>query len=1004
MASNQPLTFTAQQANSTIMLKKNSSPTAINLQYSVDDGSTWSTFTVGTTYTLANIGDTFQLRATSTNASGMGQAPTKCHQFVMTGRIAANGNIMSLYDKDFDTKSVAMTNSGLIRLFHGCTSLTTPPELPATTLAQQCYQSIFQDCTSLTTAPELPATTMASSCYNGMFSGCTSLTTPPELPATTLAQSCYNGMFTNCTSLTVAPKLPAKTLSQSCYQSMFQGCTSLTSAYELPATTMAKYCYNGMFNGCTSLDSVTASISSNDLALGTYTVNWLNGVASNGTFYYTNPDFDPDDITNRSVSTVPSGWNIVEYQQPLTFTAEEDGSTIQLQKNGSPTTVSLQYSTDGGSTWSTFSVATTYTLESIGDTIQIRATSTNASGMGQSTSKYHYFVMSGKIVASGDVMSLYDVDFATKSIAMTQYGLSFLFKNCTSLTSAPELSATTLASDCYRAMFNGCTSLRIAPQLPATTLTNYCYFYMFADCTSLTEAPELPATTMKIFCYQNMFDSCTSLTVAPELPATTLASDCYQNMFRGCTSLRIAPQLPATTLADYCYQNMFYGCTSLTEAPELQATTMKTYCYGSMFNSCTSLAIAPELPATTLAQSCYNGMFYGCTSLTEAPELSATTLSSNCYTSMFRDCSSLTQAPELPATSVVSSCYSNMFNGCTSLNSVTAAISSEDLALGTYTNSWLNGVASEGTYTYLDPDFDPNSITRGVDTVPTGWIIAAPHAQTEFYLAGDLVKTFALNGKYVKTLYINGNQVLFNGEIGPTPRNTNFRLTNIGNSTDYPSDTWRVEIHMPTECDMQVYHSDSGETTSLTAGDNIITLPYGEYLEFEGDNQHGLYPDDDYFHIVCPSSGAYEASGKLKTLAQYDTKEGHSFYALFSGNGGLRKADRLTIPTGYNGSESAFESMFSGCTNLTSAPDTIPPNNGKNCYKGMFNGCANLNSVGVRWTEWPSAIGAETEICTTGWMTNAGTSATNPTFKCPSTLVIADRDNDFVPSNFTITH
>jgi hypothetical protein len=60
---------------------------------------------------------------------------------------------------------------------------------------------MFYGCTSLTTAPQLPATTLASSCYQGMFSGCISLTEAPELPATTLASECYDGMFRNCSSL-----------------------------------------------------------------------------------------------------------------------------------------------------------------------------------------------------------------------------------------------------------------------------------------------------------------------------------------------------------------------------------------------------------------------------------------------------------------------------------------------------------------------------------------------------------------------------------------------------------------------------------------------------------------------------------------------------------------------------------------------------------------------------------------------------------------------------------
>ena len=60
--------------------------------------------------------------------------------------------------------------------------------LPATTLANSCYDNMFYNCTSLTTAPELPATTLANYCYSNMFQNCTKLITVPKLPATTLAK------------------------------------------------------------------------------------------------------------------------------------------------------------------------------------------------------------------------------------------------------------------------------------------------------------------------------------------------------------------------------------------------------------------------------------------------------------------------------------------------------------------------------------------------------------------------------------------------------------------------------------------------------------------------------------------------------------------------------------------------------------------------------------------------------------------------------------------------
>jgi hypothetical protein len=116
-----------------------------------------------------------------------------------------------------------------------------------------------------------------------MFYGCKSLKTAPELPATTLAYYCYNSMFQNCISLTTAPKeLPATILANYCYRSMFSGCKELIEAPELPATTLADYCYIYMFKGCTKLNNITM------LAINTSAYSclydWVYGVSSSGTF------------------------------------------------------------------------------------------------------------------------------------------------------------------------------------------------------------------------------------------------------------------------------------------------------------------------------------------------------------------------------------------------------------------------------------------------------------------------------------------------------------------------------------------------------------------------------------------------------------------------------------------------------------------------------------------------------------------------------------------------
>lgn len=120
----------------------------------------------------------------------------------------------------------------------------------------------------------------------------------------------------------------------------------------------------------------------------------------------------------------------------------------------------------------------------------------------------------------------------------------------------------------------------------------YCYAFMFYQCDSLVSAPELPAIDLTASCYVGMFRGCYNLANAPELPATNLAESCYNGMFWTCKSIANAPKLPATTLAGACYADMFYGCTSLITAPELPATTLAYRCYNRMFQGCKSIKIS----------------------------------------------------------------------------------------------------------------------------------------------------------------------------------------------------------------------------------------------------------------------------------------------------------------------------------------------------------------------------------------------------------------------------
>jgi hypothetical protein len=70
---------------------------------------------------------------------------------------------------------------------------------------------MFRDCTSLTTAPTLPATTLADSCYSFMFGGCTKLNYIKMLATDISISSCLGGWVNGVASTGTFVKNPDMT-------------------------------------------------------------------------------------------------------------------------------------------------------------------------------------------------------------------------------------------------------------------------------------------------------------------------------------------------------------------------------------------------------------------------------------------------------------------------------------------------------------------------------------------------------------------------------------------------------------------------------------------------------------------------------------------------------------------------------------------------------------------------------------------------------------------------
>ena len=233
----------------------------LNLQYRINNEK-WNDFIVGTTADIKiGAGDVLQFKGD--NKEGVSENGTSGYNtlnFGISGNpVALSGNIMSLIDGVGETTVIP---------------------------CDYCFCRLFRNSAIKTVSSDfLPATTLKSSCYRDLFSGCQNLTQAPELPATTITDGCYNGMFYGCKSLVTAPELPAKVLLDGCYGYMFNGSTSLNYVKCLAT--------EGTVNGDGTVPSALD--------------NWLEGVASTGTF---------EKISGVSYEAggkgIPEGWTVKE--------------------------------------------------------------------------------------------------------------------------------------------------------------------------------------------------------------------------------------------------------------------------------------------------------------------------------------------------------------------------------------------------------------------------------------------------------------------------------------------------------------------------------------------------------------------------------------------------------------------------------------------------------------------------------------------------------------------
>lgn len=234
-----------------------------------------------------------------------------------SSRYKLSGDLRSLVSSGDYVNVWELSDYAFVQLFAHDTQLLSAQDLVlgARSVGERSYAEMFEGCTAMTSAPALPATGLAQGCYENLFAG-TAITSSPALPATILAPFCYGGMFRECEGLTQAPALPATNLAEGCYMNMFDYCTSLTKAPELKSPTLVQFCYAYMFRDCHALGAVTCLATNPDWVWdadepdyeapnAAALMGWMDNVKATGTFTRAAGVNWP-----QGAYGVPAGWTI----------------------------------------------------------------------------------------------------------------------------------------------------------------------------------------------------------------------------------------------------------------------------------------------------------------------------------------------------------------------------------------------------------------------------------------------------------------------------------------------------------------------------------------------------------------------------------------------------------------------------------------------------------------------------------------------------------------------
>lgn len=212
--------------------------------------------------------------------------------------------------------------------------------------------------------------------------------------------------------------------------------------------------------------------------------------------------------------------------------------------------------------------------------------------------------------------------------------------------------------------------------------------------------------------------------------------------------------------------------------------------------------------------------------------------------------------------------------------------------------------------------------------------------------SGKPLNKLAKNGIYVNKIYRNGEvvfQKLKNEEEAPSPLKMplTFNITSSGTINWTASDTPQhrtIEYNLNNTIWRPIISDKTGIKINVNTGDKI---------QFKGDNTAYSTSSSSY-STFSGSTAGFEVEGNIMSLinsANFDTlttlQDSYTFYSLFRGCTGLTSAQNLILPT-MTLVNNCYDSMFTDCSSLISAPVLPATTLANGCYGNMFRGCKKL--------------------------------------------------------------